>query len=698
MRNYKTPGVYVQEKNAFGSSIVANETAVPIFIGFTEKTTDAKGAELPKINGSDNVRIPVLVRSILEYSQCFGGPDTTGTMRVTEEGSETQTYYSVQITKGGPNHSYAPGLLHPALENYFANGGGNCYILSLGNYSEFKGSEPGKVNWDAIQAAFEMAETCTLILPVDLIRYGTALYYSWCSQFINYCHSTKKQFCVLDVIMKDINSSTYRPQDIKTYRETVTGEALKYGAAYFPYLKSLTPYAYIDSNVIYKGAPLPSYSKEGFSYYGTVGFPDTNSRREICIQVEYNIQGEDTPPKVMVKAADPGQPTSMKFENSKWTLSLKQSTGNTEVPITDLTSLWKGQADKHGYQLTFLKGMAPSKTYTGEYFEGNSWVTEQEILPLPPLEVSRIGGLKAAITQLSYEIKPNAPDQAGVTLKITPEGNPETGNKLSITCIKDSTADKILEQITTFLGEKKPADIEGKYSFQVNKSFDANQKVMAGTFEMTKYLQPDNATIQQIKAFLAQNYIPLPPSPYIAGIYSRLDNASGVWTPPANVSPLNTTAPLVAISKTQQENMNVDATSGKSINAIRSFTGKGTLIWGARTNDGNSMDWRYINVCRLFIAIETDISKALEAFVFRPNVFNTWVEVKTMIDLYLFGLFQAGAFAGQTPETSYQVMIGVGETMTPEDVLNGYMRAFIRVAPVRPAEFIELTFSQMVGQ
>ena len=138
--------------------------------------------------------------------------------------------------------------------------------------------------------------------------------------------------------------------------------------------------------------------------------------------------------------------------------------------------------------------------------------------------------------------------------------------------------------------------------------------------------------------------------------------------------------------------------TGKSVNAIRSFTGRGTLVWGARTNDGNSMDWRYINVKRLFISMETDISKALEAYVFKANVHNTWVEVKTMIDSYLFGLYQDGAFAGTTPETSYQVSIGVGETMTDEDVLNGYMRASIQVAPVRPADFIELTFSQMIGQ
>ena len=143
--------------------------------------------------------------------------------------------------------------------------------------------------------------------------------------------------------------------------------------------------------------------------------------------------------------------------------------------------------------------------------------------------------------------------------------------------------------------------------------------------------------------------------------------------------------------------MNVSNT-GHSVNAIRSFTGRGTLVWGARTNDGNSVNWRYINVRRLFISMETDIRKGLEAFVFKANVFNTWVEVKMMVDAYLFGLFNQGAFAGNTPMESYRVLIGLGETMTEEDILNGYMRVSIQVAPVRPAEFIILKFSHKLQE
>ena len=70
--------------------------------------------------------------------------------------------------------------------------------------------------------------------------------------------------------------------------------------------------------------------------------------------------------------------------------------------------------------------------------------------------------------------------------------------------------------------------------------------------------------------------------------------------------------------------MNIDATSGKSINAIRAFTGKGILVWGARTLDGNSNDFRYISVRRFYIMVEKSVKKAAMQFVFEPMMGIRW--------------------------------------------------------------------------
>lgn len=187
----------------------------------------------------------------------------------------------------------------------------------------------------------------------------------------------------------------------------------------------------------------------------------------------------------------------------------------------------------------------------------------------------------------------------------------------------------------------------------------------------------------------------LPPAAAMAGIYTMVDNSRGVWKAPANVSLNSVVSPAVNITHYDQETLNVDV-NGKSINAIRSFIGEGTLVWGARTLDGNSLDWRYINVRRTMIMLEESIRLASKAYVFEPNVANTWVTMKSMIRNFLTGIWKRGGLAGAVPDDAFSVHVGLGETMTAEDILEGILRITVLVAISRPAEFIEITFQQQM--
>ncbi len=185
----------------------------------------------------------------------------------------------------------------------------------------------------------------------------------------------------------------------------------------------------------------------------------------------------------------------------------------------------------------------------------------------------------------------------------------------------------------------------------------------------------------------------MPPGAAMVGVYTMVDATRGVWKAPANVSLNSVVAPSVNISHEQQEDLNVTP-QGKSINAIRPFIGEGVLVWGARTLDGNSLDWRYVNVRRTMIMIEESIRLAAKAYVFEPNTANTWVTVRSMIRNFLNGVWKAGGLAGAVPEDAFSVHVGLGETMTPNDILEGIMRVTVLVAVTRPAEFIEITFQQ----
>lgn len=189
----------------------------------------------------------------------------------------------------------------------------------------------------------------------------------------------------------------------------------------------------------------------------------------------------------------------------------------------------------------------------------------------------------------------------------------------------------------------------------------------------------------------------LPPSAAMAGIYAMVDNQAGVWQSPANIGVSSVIKPAFNISNEQQEDMNVPI-NGKAINAIRTFPGRGVLVWGARTLDGNSLDWRYVSVRRTVIFIEQSVKLAAEAFVFEPNVANTWASVKAMLSNFLTNLWQSGCLAGASSEDAFSVDVGLGTTMTSVDVLDGIMRTNIKVAVTRPAEFIVITFEQQMQQ
>jgi len=183
----------------------------------------------------------------------------------------------------------------------------------------------------------------------------------------------------------------------------------------------------------------------------------------------------------------------------------------------------------------------------------------------------------------------------------------------------------------------------------------------------------------------------------VAGVYASTDRSRGVWKAPANVSLNAVVAPAVKINHQDQMDLNVTST-GKSVNAIRAFTGKGTMVWGARTLAGNDNEWRYVPVRRFYNFAEESIKKATEPFVFEPNDANTWIKVRAMIENFLTVLWRQGALQGATTNEAFYVKVGLGETMTPLDILEGRIIVEIGMAVVRPAEFIILKFSHKMQE
>ena len=225
-------------------------------------------------------------------------------------------------------------------------------------------------------------------------------------------------------------------------------------------------------------------------------------------------------------------------------------------------------------------------------------------------------------------------------------------------------------------------------------------KIPSGALSVSQYhnaLTNASKTYSTIITHVLNDANILPPSGAMAGVITNTDNEVGPWQAPANTSIVGAVSLPINLSESQQANLNMDAVSGKSVNAIRFFNGIGILVWGARTLDGNSNDWRYLPVRRTMTFLEQSCKLAAHPYVFEPNDKNTWEAVKSMIGSFLTSVWKEGGLMGATPADAFSVDCGLGTTMTTDDLLQGFMNVMIKVAIVRPAEFIVLTFQQQMA-
>ena len=105
-----------------------------------------------------------------------------------------------------------------------------------------------------------------------------------------------------------------------------------------------------------------------------------------------------------------------------------------------------------------------------------------------------------------------------------------------------------------------------------------------------------------------------------------------------------------------------------------------------------------ISLRRTIVMLEQSIKLELQAYMFAPNESDTWTSVESAISNFLFQQWTSGMLAGTTPAEAYSVSTGLGQTMTPDDILNGVMKVAVKVALERPAEFITLQFQQQMNE
>ncbi|SIT70839.1 phage tail sheath family protein [Mycetohabitans endofungorum] len=187
--------------------------------------------------------------------------------------------------------------------------------------------------------------------------------------------------------------------------------------------------------------------------------------------------------------------------------------------------------------------------------------------------------------------------------------------------------------------------------------------------------------------------IVVPPSGAVVAAIGKTDRDRGIWKAPANVELTQVTRPnyrswrdvLLSEPPLFDENK-------ISINLIRSFVGRGVRVWGCRTLVAPPLPdrWRYIQVRRTLTYIETTLTNIGRYTMFEPNTAITWTTLKSLARAWLRDLWLAGGLVGAQEGDAFQVLLGLGESMTTEDIRSGRLILIAKLAMQYPAEFIEL--------
>jgi phage tail sheath protein FI len=188
-----------------------------------------------------------------------------------------------------------------------------------------------------------------------------------------------------------------------------------------------------------------------------------------------------------------------------------------------------------------------------------------------------------------------------------------------------------------------------------------------------------------------------PPCGFAAGLYARTDTTRGVWKAPAG-----TEASLVGVlgPKVPLTNNENGVLNPKAVNCIRALPVYGTVLWGARTlqgNDERGSEWKYIPVRRTALFIEETLYRALTWVVFEPNDEPLWAQIRLNVGAFMHDLFRQGAFQGSTPKDAYFVKCDK-ETTTQSDINRGIVNIIVGFAPLKPAEFVIVKIQQIAGE
>jgi Bacteriophage tail sheath protein len=672
---YNTPGVYIEEISNFPPSIAAVETAIPAFIGYTQIAIQ---------NGNSLTNVPTKISSLLEYQLYFGTGFSPQEAKVTLDQNNNYAVLSVVLDQGKRFY------LYDSVRLFYDNGGGDCYIVSVGFYTGTTGAVNAVALADfetGLDAVEREDEPTILLFPDAGSLASNSDFYNLQQAALMQCAKLQDRVSIFDLYEKaGATSPVDAAADFRTY---IGINNLNYGNAYTPWL-----YASYDRDVDYSmfhdttaDTNHGVFLSDGTTKVTNLATLTSNSDTNALVTTLENANADvDTINKDITSLSGTSPSVDDAYKTSVNAVLTAPDDATMKTNLKALLTFVSGVADslEHKWNsATYFKGTQLSNDVKSYSSSNSLW--RGGVLAFLGVEKNPttmgLTGLDEAAIEGEYHF--TGTSWLGALVSAAPANNAHYDTPS--TAVKDETF-KIVSDINAAYN---------KISAFIN-SVLTDAQTYASLAQTNLY--NNHPIISNIVNTIALELNTLPPSGAMAGVYAAVDAARGVWKAPANVSLNSVNGPVYNINNDEQGSLNVDTLAGKSINAIRAFVGRGILVWGARTLAGNDDNWRYISVRRFLIMVEQSCKNAAGSFVFEPNDGNTWAKVQGMIENFLTLQWRAGALQGAKASDAFAVAVGLNKTMSAIDILEGRMIVEIRLAVVHPAEFIILRFSQMMAQ
>jgi phage tail sheath protein FI len=655
MSAYTYPGVYIQELPSGVNAITGVATSIAAFAGWAAQgpTTQA-----------------TLVQSWTDYSNQFGGLD-------------------------------ARTLLGYAVNQFFANGGQQAYIVRLSQSAAIPGTAAG-VTAGQVQFAAGAGKLTLIAKTPGVWSSGYAIQITTVTGQaagtfnLNVVYAPSTNVLATVESFPNLVAATLAPANVNSNYVTL----------------AVTGTAGVPANGLYRlsggadgnGVGVPPSKMASVSITGLTFDPTSSPSK-----VTFTTAATNGLTFTTVNPGIWGNNYSVQFQPrpddyTRFSLALLYTDPTTQAQTTVETyaNLSLNPTDSQGRYVVNIIG-EQSNFLNASMGSTPLTITLAGAVPSPPPpsgvgSVSLSGGNDGAL--LAPTTSPGTPTAFETALNVT---GASTGGLQLLTTIP-------IFNLLCVPGEVDPATISNLQAFCVaERAFLIADCQSTDTFSTLQ--GGPSSTIVGNNAINSAFYFPwvnafdpllnvtraFPPCGFVAGLYAATDTSRGVWKAPAGIDASLTGEAGLTTVLTDLQNGTLNT---QGINCLRNFRAYGDVVWGARTLRGSDQvgsQWKYVPIRRLALYIESSLYDGTQWVVFEPNDETLWGQIRLNIGSFMQGLFLEGAFQGTTPSQAYFVKCDA-ENNPQASIDLGIVNVLVGFAPLYPAEFVVIQIQQMAGQ